>query len=56
MNGFMMSPTIEQVQTEFDQAIEFVRTDKPLTITEDGEPKAMLFPSKKAQNCCACVM
>ena len=42
-----MSPTIGQVQTDFDQAIEFVQTGKPLTIIEGGEPKAMLFSFKE---------
>ena len=52
----MMSLTIEQLQTNFDQAIDFVKTSKPLTITQDGQPMVMLLSSKKVQNCCACVM
>ena len=43
----MMSLTIEQLQTNFDQAIDFVKTCKPLTITEDGEPNAILFSFKE---------
>ena len=43
----MMSLTIEQLQTNFDQAIDFVKTCKPLTITQDGQPMAMLLSFKE---------
>ena len=43
----MMSLTIEQLQTNFDQAIDFVKTSKPLTITQDGQPMAMLLSFKE---------
>jgi antitoxin (DNA-binding transcriptional repressor) of toxin-antitoxin stability system len=35
--------TFEQVQTSFQVAIDFVETGKALTITQDGQPTAMLF-------------
>jgi PHD/YefM family antitoxin component YafN of YafNO toxin-antitoxin module len=47
MEGFMTSLTAEQVQTNFDQTIDFVQTSKPLTITQDGQPTAMLFSFKE---------
>jgi antitoxin (DNA-binding transcriptional repressor) of toxin-antitoxin stability system len=47
MKGFMTSLTVEQVQTNFDQAIEFVEMGKPLTITQDGQPSAILFSFKE---------
>jgi hypothetical protein len=47
MEGFMKPLTVEQVQTNFDQAIEFVETSKSLTITQDGLPTAMLFSFKE---------
>jgi antitoxin (DNA-binding transcriptional repressor) of toxin-antitoxin stability system len=47
MEGFMTSLTAEQVQTNFDQTIYFVQTGKPLTITQDGLPTAMLFSFKE---------
>ncbi len=37
----------EQVQTSFQQAIDFVETGKALTITQDGQPTAMLFSFNK---------
>ena len=43
MEGFMTSLTVEQVPTNFDQTIDFVQTGKPLTITQDGQPMAILF-------------
>lgn len=43
----MTSLTVEQVQTSFDQAIDFVKTGKPLVITQDGQPAAMLFSFKE---------
>ncbi len=43
----MASYTVEQVQTNFDQAIDFVETGKPLTITQDGQPTAILFSFKE---------
>ena len=43
----MMSLTVKQVQTNFDQAIDFVKTGKPLTITQNGQPMAMLFSFKE---------
>jgi antitoxin (DNA-binding transcriptional repressor) of toxin-antitoxin stability system len=39
--------TFKQVQTNFQQAIDFVETGKPLTITQDGQPTAMLFSFKE---------
>jgi PHD/YefM family antitoxin component YafN of YafNO toxin-antitoxin module len=39
--------TVEQVQTNFDQTINFVQTSKPLTITQDGQPTAMLLSFKE---------
>jgi antitoxin (DNA-binding transcriptional repressor) of toxin-antitoxin stability system len=47
MEGFMTSLTVEQVQTNFDQIIYFVQTGKPLTITQDGQPTAMLLSFKE---------
>jgi hypothetical protein len=47
MESFMMSLTIEQLQTNFDQAIDFVKTSKPLTITQDGQPMTMLLSFKE---------
>ena len=43
----MMPLTIEQFQTNFDQAINFVQTGKSLTITQDGQPMAMLLSFKE---------
>jgi antitoxin (DNA-binding transcriptional repressor) of toxin-antitoxin stability system len=43
----MTSFTIEQVQTNFNQAINFVETGKSLTITQDGQPTAILFSFKE---------
>ena len=43
----MMSFTIEQLQTNFDQTIDFVKTSKPLTITQDSQPMAMLLSFKE---------
>ncbi|MEQ1534815.1 MAG: type II toxin-antitoxin system prevent-host-death family antitoxin [Burkholderiaceae bacterium] len=43
----MMSLTVKQVQTNFDQAIELVETGKPLTITQNGQPTAILFSFKE---------
>jgi PHD/YefM family antitoxin component YafN of YafNO toxin-antitoxin module len=39
--------TFEQVQTSFQQAIDFVKTSKALTITQYGQPAAMLFSFKE---------
>jgi antitoxin (DNA-binding transcriptional repressor) of toxin-antitoxin stability system len=39
--------TVKQVQTNFDQAIDFVQTGKSLTITQDGQPMAMLLSFKE---------
>jgi antitoxin (DNA-binding transcriptional repressor) of toxin-antitoxin stability system len=39
--------TFEQVQTSFQQAIDFVKTGKALTITQDGQPTAMLLSFKE---------
>ena len=36
------------MQTSFQQAIDFVETGKALTITQDGQPAAMLFSFKEA--------
>jgi antitoxin (DNA-binding transcriptional repressor) of toxin-antitoxin stability system len=47
MEGFMMSLTVAQIQTNFDQTIYFVQTGKPLTITQDGQPTAMLLSFKE---------
>jgi antitoxin (DNA-binding transcriptional repressor) of toxin-antitoxin stability system len=47
MKGFMKQLTIEQVQTNFGQAIEFVEMGKSLTITQDDLPTAMLFYFKE---------
>jgi antitoxin (DNA-binding transcriptional repressor) of toxin-antitoxin stability system len=47
MESFMMSLTIEQLQTNFDQTIDFVQTGKSLTITQDGQPTAMLLSFKE---------
>jgi antitoxin (DNA-binding transcriptional repressor) of toxin-antitoxin stability system len=47
MEGFMTSLTVEEVQTNFDQTIGFVQTGKPLTITQNGLPTAMLFSFKE---------
>lgn len=47
MESFMMSLTIEQLQTNFDQAIDFVQTGKSLIITQDGQPMAMLLSFKE---------
>jgi prevent-host-death family protein len=43
----MTSLTVKEVQTNFDQAIDFVQTGKPLTITQDGQPMAMLLSFKE---------
>jgi PHD/YefM family antitoxin component YafN of YafNO toxin-antitoxin module len=43
----MPSLTVKQVQTNFDQAIDFVKTDKSLTITQNGQPMAMLLSFKE---------
>jgi antitoxin (DNA-binding transcriptional repressor) of toxin-antitoxin stability system len=43
----MPSLTVKQVQTNFDQAIDFVKTGKSLTITQDGQPMAMLLSFKE---------
>ena len=43
----MQAFTFEQVQTSFQQAIDFVETGKALTITQDGQPTAMLFSFKE---------
>ena len=43
----MPSITVKQVQTNFDQAINFVKTGKSLTITQDGQPMAMLLSFKE---------
>jgi antitoxin (DNA-binding transcriptional repressor) of toxin-antitoxin stability system len=37
----------EQVQTSFQQAIDFVETGKALSITQDGQAAAMLFSFKE---------
>ena len=42
----MQSLTVKQVQTNFDQAIDFLKTGKSLTITQDGQPMAMQFSFK----------
>jgi PHD/YefM family antitoxin component YafN of YafNO toxin-antitoxin module len=47
MEGFMMSLTVEQAQTNFDQTIDFVQSGKPLTITLDGQPMAILLSFKE---------
>jgi antitoxin (DNA-binding transcriptional repressor) of toxin-antitoxin stability system len=47
MEGFMTSLTVEQVQTNFDETIHFVQSGEPLTITQDGQPTAMLFSFKE---------
>jgi antitoxin (DNA-binding transcriptional repressor) of toxin-antitoxin stability system len=39
--------TFEQLQTSFQQAIDFVETGKALTITQDGKPAALLFSFKE---------
>ncbi len=39
--------TFEQVQTSFQQEIDFVKTSKALTITQDGQPTEMLFSFKE---------
>jgi antitoxin (DNA-binding transcriptional repressor) of toxin-antitoxin stability system len=39
--------TADQVQINFDKAIDFVQAGKPLTITQDGQPAAMLFSFKE---------
>ena len=43
----MTSLTIEQLQTNFNQAIDFVKTGKQLTITQDGQSMAMLLSFKE---------
>jgi antitoxin (DNA-binding transcriptional repressor) of toxin-antitoxin stability system len=43
MEGFMKQLTVEQVQINLDQTIDYVQTGKPLTITQDGQPTVMLF-------------
>jgi antitoxin (DNA-binding transcriptional repressor) of toxin-antitoxin stability system len=47
MEGFMTSLTIAQIQTNFDQTIDFVQTGNALTITQDGQPTAMLLSFKE---------
>lgn len=47
MESLMTSLTIEQVQTTFDRAIDFVKTGKSLTIAQDGQPTAILFSFKE---------
>jgi PHD/YefM family antitoxin component YafN of YafNO toxin-antitoxin module len=47
MEGFMRSLTVEEVQSNFDETIGFVQTGKPLTITQDGQPTAILFSFKE---------
>lgn len=43
----MQAFTFEQVQTSFQQAIDFLETGKALTFTQDGQPTAMLFSFKE---------
>lgn len=43
----MQAFTFEQVQTSFQQAINFLETGKALTFTQDGQPTAMLFSFKE---------
>jgi antitoxin (DNA-binding transcriptional repressor) of toxin-antitoxin stability system len=47
MEGFMTSLTVKQVQINLNQTIDYVETGKPLTITQDGHPTAMLFSFKE---------
>jgi prevent-host-death family protein len=47
MEGFMTSLTVEQVQINLNQTIDYVQTGKPLTITKDGQPKATLLSFKE---------
>jgi antitoxin (DNA-binding transcriptional repressor) of toxin-antitoxin stability system len=47
MESFMESLTSAEVQTNFDQALDFVKAGKELAITEDGQPTAMLFSFKE---------
>ena len=42
----MTSLTVVQIQINFDQTLDFVKTGKQPSITEDGQPIAMLFSSK----------
>ena len=43
----MQAFTFEQVQTSFQQAIDFLETGKALTFKQDGQPTAMLFSFKE---------
>ena len=43
MDGFLAPLKGQQAQTNFVQTIDFVQTCKALTITQDGQPTAMLF-------------
>ena len=47
MEGFMSSLTFAQVQTNFAQTLDIVKAGKTLTITQDGQPTAMLFSFKE---------
>ena len=47
MDGFLTPLTGQQVQTNIDQTIDFVKTGKPLSITQDGQAEAMLFSFKE---------
>jgi antitoxin (DNA-binding transcriptional repressor) of toxin-antitoxin stability system len=40
---FMKTLTFAQVKTSVEQAIDIVNTGEALTITQDGQPAAMLF-------------
>jgi antitoxin (DNA-binding transcriptional repressor) of toxin-antitoxin stability system len=50
MGAFMDALTFEQLQTSFQQAIDFVETGKALTITQDGQPTALLFSFKEGSD------
>ena len=43
----MQTFTFVQLQTSVEQAIDFVKTGKALTITQDIQPTAMLFSFKE---------
>ena len=47
MEGFMQTFTFVQLQTSVEQAIDFVKTGKALTITQDIQLTAMLFSFKE---------
>ena len=46
LESFMTSLTVVQIQINFDQTLDFVKTGKHPSITDYRQPIAMLFSSK----------